>query len=218
MIFRSNLALKDIREDLKPRLKQVENKTYYRIANPDQLAVIGASFLDEFNQGVKSFAIASTNYKSSQQRTVLGVASYFDHLFDLRILIISDSPYRGVFADVVNASSVENVSFPGCGARTEVHRFFHHFDLIDLGKALNGNSNIGMILESYDIVLWDTPVLSSKPKSREVYEKIAAYFDSLSIIVSPQASNPKDLKEISSHFGGYGINVNGLFFKERSGL
>src|SRR4051812_7470874 len=64
---------------------------FYRVSNPGELAKIGQSYLEDFKTGIKSFAISSTNYKASQQRTVLALASYFDHLYDMKILIISDS-------------------------------------------------------------------------------------------------------------------------------
>lgn len=191
-----------------------EKKSHYRIANADQLAVVGKGFLEEFRTGKKSFAFSSTNYKASQQRTVLGLASYFDHLFDLKILIISDSLYLGVFKELVEKSfPIDLPQGPG-------KRFHHHFDFLEL-KLLhqsNDSHKEAELLGLYDLVLWDLPVLSTKKAANEALTLSAANFESLSLIVSPSASKFSDRKGLEKHFKDFGIDVSGILFKEGSGF
>src|SRR5665647_1540941 len=128
-------------------LKLIEDKKnkpsefFYRVSNPGQLAKIGNSYLEDFKTGIKSFAITSTNYKASQQRTVLALASYFDHMFDMKILIVSDSPEKGVFEEIMEVRTTEMRPVPGTNKHVEINHFYHHFDLIDLNKMLSLTSS-----------------------------------------------------------------------------
>lgn len=187
----------------------------YRIANPDQLAVVGAIYLEDFRKGVRSFAVASTNYKSSQQRTVLALASFFDHRFEARILIISDSLHRGVFKELVDASYSVADLLPNHGLK----RFHHHFDFLDLTTVMRTDFGPSMevILNEYDIILWDTPLLSDEHQAAQTFTQIAGYFHSLSLVVSPAASNSRDPQELKEHFEGFGINVTGVQFRTLAG-
>lgn len=195
---------------------------FYRVSNPGQLAKIGQSYLEDFKNGVKNFAITSTNYKASQQRTVLALASYFDHLFDMKILIISDSLNKGVFEEVMSVKKTEFKSVSGSDNKIEVNHFYHHFDLVDLNKLLSLTAGdkptfefevaMNSLLDEYDIVFWDTPIINTHKNNSKVYSHSISYFESLTIIVSPAVSRASDVNEIKEHFTSMGVNVKGVLF------
>lgn len=191
--------------------KKTRPESYYRIASGDQLMKMCRPFLEDFKAGTKSFAISSTNYKTSQQRTVLGLASYFDHLFEARILIISDSLKKGIFRDLVNVSEINSLhtSAGPCGAI--IQRFYHHFDFLDLRAAveLETRGLLEAVLEEYDLILWDPPTLSMHLESAEVFPKISRHFGSLSLVVSNSATKNEDYENLKKHFDGYGISIAG---------
>lgn len=208
-------------------LKLVEGKKespsdyFYQVSNPSELAKIGESFLNDFQTGIKSFAISSTNYKASQQRTCLALASYFDHLFDMKILIISDSLNKGIFTDIMGVKTVEAKNIPFTDKSIEINHFYHHFDLIDLSKILklsqierpNFDFEVAVqnLLKNYDIVFWDTPIINTY-KNNNTYNLITGYFESLTIIVSQEVSNSKDINELHNYFSSLGVNVKGVLF------
>lgn len=217
--------------ELKRRLRNIQlveakkNKPsdfFYRVSDLNQLAKVGHSYLEDFKSGIKSFAITSTNYKASQQRTVLALASYFDHLFDMKILIITDSPYKGVFEEIMSVRTLESKKIPGTEKRVDVNHFYHHFDLIDLNQILaltdsdkpNFNFELSMdhILKSYDIVFWDTPIINTHRNNGRLHAHTMNYYESLTIIVSPAVSKASDINDIKKHFSSFGVNIKGVLF------
>lgn len=225
---------RDIQDDLSGELigkhirlvdqgKNGENKFFYRIENPGQLAQIGRSYLEDYKKGIKNFAFSSTNYKQSQQRTILGVASYFDHLFDMKILIVTDQLRRGVLDELIRESDVVMApSVPGTSP-IQICRFYHHFDLVDIEKIISDfmqaktdvkfTNYFQSFLNDYDLILWDTPIIDSQRKNSHVFLHSIPFIDSITFIVSPTVSRSKDLKTLEKYFGGYGINIKGIIFE-----
>ena len=205
------LVLRKRHLDIVESGKKIAQSSHYRIANADQLMRLGRPFLDEFKAGTKSFAVSSTNYKTSQQRTVLGLASYFDHLLEARILIVTDSLQRGVFKDLIEVSEINSLHTASgpCGA--VIHRFHHHFDFLDLGSAveLEGRGELEAVLEDYDVILWDPPALSIHRHASAVYPKISRHFGSLSLVVATSASKKEDYENLIRHLDGFGISIAG---------
>ena len=78
-----------------PSKQKKGNRYFYKVSNHHELYKIGASFYADYTDGMKSFAISSTGYPQSQQNSILGLASFFDHKDDLRIAIISDNLKEG---------------------------------------------------------------------------------------------------------------------------
>jgi hypothetical protein len=219
----------EVQNSQKPRhLKLLSEKKgrptefFYKVSNPGQLAKIGQSYLEDFKNGIKSFAISSTNYKSSQQRTVLALASYFDHLFDMKILIISDSLQKGVFEEVMGVRKLENVPVEGTNHSIEVNHFYHHFDLVDLNLLLKLSPShkpnydfetaVNQLMKSYDLILWDTPIINTQKNNSVVYSHTIHYFESLTIVVAPAVTKASDVNAIKEHFSNLGVNVKGVLF------
>jgi hypothetical protein len=185
------------------------------------------SYLKDFKDGIKSFAISSTNYKSSQQRTVLALASYFDHLYDMKILIISDSLEKGVFEELMSFRTVEKLLVSGTKSSIEINHFYHHFDLVDLNLLLKLSKSKNpsfefeaaatMLMKEYDVIFWDVPIINTQKNNSEVYAHTLFYFDSLTIIVSPSVSKASDINEIKDHFENLGVNVKGVLFESPDG-
>ncbi|MBY0516481.1 MAG: hypothetical protein K2P81_06210 [Bacteriovoracaceae bacterium] len=206
-------------------LKSKEHKPsdyFYQVGNPMELAKIGQSYLEDFKNGVKSFAVTSTDYKSSQQRTVLALACYFDHLFDMKILIISDTLNMGMFVDVMNEATKEDVQVKNSTRTVKVNHFGEHFDLIDLDDLIHLNSKekpnfeferaMKSLLDSYDIVFWDSPTLNTFKNKSFTYRQALSFIESLTIIISQAASNSKDVSELKEYFSGFGVNIKGVVF------
>lgn len=204
--------------------KKKGNRYFYRVSNHHELYKIGASFYSDFSNGMKSFAISSTGYPQSQQNSILGLASFFDHKEDLRIAIISDNLKEGVFSDIVKKSVQKNLNLTDevtCKALS----FYDHFEFINLEEVLDYVMNediegydelITALFEQYDVVFWDVPDLEKIKSNSERYFPVIMNFDSLSIIVARALSNSKDIKEITEFFKGYGISLKGLLFENQA--
>lgn len=208
-----------------PSNKKKGNKYFYRVSNHHELYKIGASFYADYANGMKSFAISSTGYPQSQQNSILGLASFFDHKEDLRIAIISDNLKEGVFKNIIANSVQKNLNLTddvSCKALS----FHDHFEFINLEEVLDlvmdeevagYDELITSLFDQYDVVFWDVPDLEKIKSNSERYFPVIMNFDSLSIIVAKALSNSKDIKEITEFFKGYGISLKGLLF-ENQGL
>ncbi len=205
------------------RKKRV-NKYFYKVSNHHELFKIGRSFHKDYMAGVKSFAITSTDYQSSQQNSILGLASFFDHKEDVKIAIISDNLYEGAFKDIVSICSKEKMDFLDQEVDATISSFYGHFDFIDLSVLLeisNDSSIEGydevfdQIVDLYDIVFWDVPELHKIQKDSEKYFPVIMKFESLSIIVAQSLTSSRHLEEVRLFFLGYGINLKGLLLDNK---
>lgn len=196
------------------------NRYFYKVTNHHELFKIGRSFYKDYLAGVKSFAITSTGYQSSQQNSILGLASFFDHKEEnLKIAIISDNLYLGAFKDIVAISQKHQVPLFKDGGDCEVMGFYGHFDFVDLTNLLEYANDceteaydeiFDSVVDHYDIVFWDVPELHKIQKNSEKYFPVIMKFESLSIIVAQSLSSASDVEEIKNFFLGYGINLKGL--------
>lgn len=201
------------------------NRLFYRVSNHQELFKIGQSFYEDCLSGIKSFAISSTGYQTSQQKTILGLASFFDHKEDnFKIAIVSDNLDQGAFSDIVLMSKTIPSIISDKNHSLDIKSFYNHFDFIDLNKVLklSQNDELGefecvfdYIIDSYDIVFWDVPELHKIQIYSEIYFPMIMKFESLSIIVAKKISKQSEVDELKQFFLGYGINMKGLLFDNR---
>jgi hypothetical protein len=208
----------------KPKKKK-SNRYFYKVSNHHELFKIGRSFYSDYMAGVKSFAITSTGYQTSQQKTILGLASFFDHKEDLKIGIISDNLKQGAFKDIVSISKNIPYDYWGKDKVINIKSFYNHFEFINLDEILSlaVDSELGeydevfdQIVDLYDIVFWDVPELHKIQIDSEGYFPVIMKFESISIIVAQSLTKKSDIEDIKKFFLGYGINLKGLLLEEKS--
>lgn len=209
---------KEIPKDAK---KKKSNKYFYKVSNHHELFKIGSSFYEDYKRGVKSFAVSSTGYQTSQQNSILGLASFFDHKEDMKIAIVSDNLKEGAFKDIVSISRKEKLELGDNEEPCEYSKFYNHFDFFDLNLLLDISNNehtvsydevFDSLVDNYDLIFWDVPELHKIKKDSEKYFPVIMKFESLSVIVAQSLSNSKDVKEVKNFFMGYGISLKGLLF------
>ena len=203
------------------------NKYFYKVSNHHELFKIGRSFYTDYMAGVKSFAITSTGYQTSQQKTILGLASFFDHKEDLKIGVVSDNLFQGAFKDIVTLSKKVNYDYFGDDHTIQIYSFYNHFEFIDMNQLLelSNDAEVGdydevldHFVDLYDIVFWDVPELHKIQIDSERYFPVIMKFESISIIVAQSLSKKGDIEDIKKFFLGYGINLKGLLLEEKSSL
>ena len=223
---KSNLKLlNDSTSQKEFKTRNKSNRFFYKVSNHQELFRIGRSFYEDYISGVKSFAISSTGYQTSQQKTILGLACFFDHKDDYKIAIVSDNLQQGAFSDIVSISKTYESSLFGEDYKIKVKSFYNHFDFINLNDLLDlsANQELGeydsvfdYIVDSYDLVFWDVPELHKIQLDSERYFPMIMKFESISIIVSKKISKQSDIDELQQFFLGYGINMKGLLFEEKN--
>lgn len=210
------------KEDIKHVEKESSTNSYfYKVANHAELYKLGSSYLDDFKAGLKSFTISSTGYYNSQQKTIIGLASFFDHYDDLKIAIISDNLFNGYFQEVISSSKQRKIPLSLSGHELDFFSFHHHFDFIDLNILLdipnkkentNYEQRVNDIINYYDVIFWDMPELHNIQNTPEIYYPAIQSFDSLSIIVSKSMSKSVEVDFIRNFFESYNISIKGLLF------
>lgn len=208
-------------EVARPNPKKKSNKYFYKVSNHHELFKIGSSFFEDHKKGVKSFAVTSTGYQNSQQTSILGLASFFDHKSDLKIAIVSDNLDEGAFKEIVSLSKKAKIELGESEEPCDYYNFYSHFDFFNLDQLLDiANSEHSSsyeevfdgLVDGYDLIFWDVPDLEKIKKDSERYFPVIMKFESLSIIVAQSLSNSNDVKDVQSFFMGYGINLKGLLF------
>ncbi len=197
------------------------NSYFYKVANHAELYKLGSSYLEDFKSGLKSFTISSTGYYNSQQKTIIGLASFFDHYDDLKIAIISDNLFNGYFQEIITASEQKKIPLFVSEYDLNIFSFHQHFDFIDFNIILdipNKKENIDYeqrvndIINYYDVIFWDMPELYKIQADPEAYYPAMQSFDSLSIIASKSMTKTGEVSSIRSFFESYNISIKGLLF------
>jgi hypothetical protein len=201
------------------RRKKKRTRFFYKVENHQELFKIGASYLKDFNSGIKSFAIGSTGYHTSQQKTIMGLASFFDHQEDLKIAIVTENLTTGYFAEIVNLEDSHEVHLTD-EIMFNVTTFHNHFDFILLEDFLLSEKHaeeneeeqdlIDDFLDSYDIIFWDVPEIHKIQNCPQIYFPILERFETLSLIVAQSLTRKEEVDHIISFFGDYGVTLKGL--------
>lgn len=199
-----------------------------RVSNHDDLFKIGKSFMAEYTKGVKSFAITSTGYKNSQQRTILGLCCYFDYVDQYRIAIVSDHLRHGVFDDLVKDSVPKQYQLGQIGDSVNYCSYHHHFDFIDYAELMRiydqhlysktFDFEVKSVLDYYDIILWDVPELDKMKLNLQFHYRISHFYESLTMIVSPNASSGKRVEAVKKFFNNFNVNLSGVLFESSSAI
>lgn len=199
-----------------------------RISNHDELFKIGKGFMAEYKKGIKSFAITSTGYKNSQQRTILGLCCYFDYVDQYRIAIVSDQLRHGVFDELVKDSNPKQYQLGLSGDSINYLSYHNHFDFLDYSELLKVydehlysktfDFEMKTIFDYYDIVLWDVPELEKMKLNLQFNYRISHFYESLTMIVSPSASSGKRVEAVKNFFNNYNVNLSGVLFETSSAI
>ncbi len=199
-----------------------------RVSNPDELFHVGKKFMEEYKKGTKSFAFTSTGYKNSQQRTILGLCCYFDYADQYRIAIVSDQLRHGVFAEFYKDSKPKQYQLSGFGDNVNYHSYQHHFDFLDYEELMRVydehqysktfDLEVKTILDYYDIVLWDVPELDKMKLNLQFNYRISHFYESLTLIVSPNASSGHKVEAVKKFFSNYNVNLNGVLLETSSAI
>ena len=216
-----NLSLVEDSKESKPKRRK-KSRFFYEVANHQEFFKMAGSYYKDYKQGIKSFAFSSTGYHSSQQKCILGIASFFDHREDPNILIISENLDTGILSQV----SKDSIQCPFPLITEEetdelfLYSFHDHFDLMNLNQLLKieGNDDseldkdevIDQVCNSYDLILWDVPSLDKIQETPEFYYPMIMKIDFLSIIVSHARSKEKDITSVINFYSDYGIQLKGF--------
>ncbi len=183
---------------------------HYHLENFEDIFRTGHQLWLEHENGIRSFAMLSTGYQTSQQKAIIGLASYFDlkriSKFE-KIAIISHHLKQGIFAEFM----------PECQSEGACHHFYHHFDFIDWDLLLRNSSQgffseeaLTEFLSEYSVILWDMPELGFIEKKANAYLPFLRRMESLCILSARGGNKREELDHIASYLKDYGFNLKHL--------
>lgn len=218
-----NIVNLSMEREKKQRKKR--SKFFYQVENHQELFKIGASYFKDYESGIKSFAIGSTGYHTSQQKTIMGLASFFDHQKDMKIAIVTESLSQNYFSNIVANESSHEV-YLSDSVVFNVTTFHNHFDFILLDELLINKKDaeddeeleeqISNFLESYDIIFWDVPEFHKIQSAPQIYLNMLEEFESLTLIVAQSLSKKQEVDHLVSFFSDYGVTLKGLLMDEQN--
>jgi hypothetical protein len=148
----------------KPRLDLKENSDILGLFN---------KFEENFQNGEKSIAFNSTNYRSSQEKCLLLAADYFNKKYpSLKLAIVSFQFRSGILREYLNQAKVESV--------IEQVKLSKNLTLINWESCLQRDPLD--IIDEFDLVLWDLPEVEFLQKQSELLTRFFEHMDSLYIV------------------------------------
>lgn len=204
----------------------VLNTLFYQLSNHHEVYHLGKSYLADFENGAKHFAISSINLSENQQKVLLGIASFFDHFKDLKIGIFGENLDTGLYKQVLADKKCTNLTgfVSSCGS-IKVSKFENDFDFISIEPQKKNsvavmNSQdykkfISGIIEQYDLVLWDVPTLAIIQNNIPLYFPLIVSSNSLTLIVAEEQMASNELTEVMSFFNKYGVPTKGALLDKK---
>ncbi len=183
---------------------------HYQLENFEDIFRTGSQLWEQYEEGIRSFAVLSTGYQTSQQKAIMGLACYFDlkkRSQVQKIAIVTNHLKQGLFSEFI----------PHCSSEGAIHSFHHHFDFIDWSVLLKNSKQESFneqalveYLSPYAIILWDVPEFSLIERNAKAFEPFLRRMESLCILSAKGGEEGEEIEQIASYFQDYGLNFGFL--------
>ncbi len=180
-----------------------QNKLKLEVGSDTEIIELLTKFENNFQQGEKSIAFSSTNYRSSQEKSILLAIDYFNQKYPtLRLCVVSFQIESGLFKELL---------FNGGEAKSyETYRVNRQLDFVDWAKVLKKDPLD--IVDEYDMVLWDLPDLEFIQRE---YDRLHTYFEHMDALYIVSLKHKKFDDEhfkrtISDFYRDHGLNIRSI--------
>ncbi len=168
---------------------------------------LAKSYQRDINAGIKSIAIGSMGYKTSQQKVLLGIATYFALVKGRSTLIVTDLIDCGVYLDYINLATVTEYE----GVKIHVVDRFNFISVDDVNKM--DQASMKKLTSSYELTFIDVPDLVEIKKSPESYNNVLSLTEILSVVSFKNKNVLVESDEIFSYFEKFGIDLKGTLIE-----
>lgn len=199
------------------------SKYFYKVKNHHDLFNLSKSFWKEYENGAKSFAFISQEDSQLQEKTILGIASYFDRNTFVRIGIICQNLQNSAFDELLLKTHDIEFDFAIKDANKFRIKRVNNIDFIDFHElcqiANSGDVSfhyevvIQKMLAVYGIVLWDAPPINFFKNNPVLCFPMTLQMSSVSILVQEKSASIQKLKEITEFFDRYGVRIKGYILE-----
>lgn len=204
---------------LKKKGKQ-HNGYYYRAKDHVELFKTGSSYLKDFKDGEKNFSFVSTGLDQVREKTVFGIASFFNYHSDCKVAIVTDHFEKSFYQQFVGELEKEEKTIVNEDLPFYIYAG-NGFDLIEYTvlrqverkiKEADFETFIEKLVDQYDLILWDLPEIESMKANKELYFPMIRVIDNVSLIVSENKTKFVEMQKIIDYFRRYQIRVKGMLY------
>lgn len=224
----------DIESDDEPVLKTVKYKAqilskdkniahngyYYRAVDHVELFKTGASYLEDFKNGIKSFAFSGLGLDQSKQKSIFGICSFFNYHTQVRTLIVAKDFKKSFFSFYITDLKVKEKAIYKDG---QSYRYYQGdgFDILDFQELKRVYTQVAHydyeeflreLTNRYDLVLWDLPEMDILDSNKEVYFPIIRMLDNVSLIVKGKQTNIFEIRDLADYYSKYQVDIKGVLF------
>lgn len=205
--IKKSIAEKTVQERAKVEHKDVIPFVQMKIANAAELYRITKSYLNDIENGKKSFGLLPVGLKKNDHYLLaLASAVSYSRNNSPVLVVVEDltsgewDKYRAQFTKGVLGNWNTCDWGPLC--------LVDHKELLQQVKA--HHIDLKLIYSEFEVVFWSMPEDHKIPGLKEAYLDILRSLDSISLVVKPGQVNFKELKKLESHFGALGIPLKGI--------
>lgn len=196
---------------------------YYKIKNHNHFNKIALAFEQDFRRGLNSFGFVSDDSSSSQEKTILSLTSYFQHLDDTVTLIITNSFVGNEYMKFYDKSQKMRRTFFIEDEHTLLfYKYTQNVHFLDIREFIDLNygqlthteyeDSVEVFLDQYDLILWDLPDIKRIQAFDKKFYSLSLKLNALSITVSESQSKNADINNIVNFFENFGVEIKGLIF------
>lgn len=194
------------------------NGFYYRAKDHMELYKVGSSYMIDYNSGLKSIAFCGNSLRPEREKSIFGVTSYFNYHINLKVCIVTMSFHESFYHEMTG--DLDYRSEKALDENFDYKVFSGQgFDIIEFSELKKVERKLrhhdfeyflDVLVEDYDLVLWDLPELEILNSNKELYFPIVRTVDNVSIIVGENYSKYKHIEQMIDYFKRYQINIKGV--------
>lgn len=196
------------------------NGFYYKAVDHVELFKTGTSYLEDFKNGVRSFAFSSLGVTDAKQKSIFGICSFFNYHTEVKTLIVAEDFRKSFFSFYVKDLKPKEKPIYKDGATYRIYEG-PGFDVLDFYEVKKIYSKVPHydyeeflreLTNLYDLVLWDLPDMEVLDANKEVYFPVIRMLDNVSLIVKGKKTSVVQIRSLAEYYSKYQVDIKGVLF------
>ena len=199
------------------------NGYYYKTVDHVELFKTGTAYLEDFKNGLRSFAFSSLGVTDSKQKSIFGICSFFNYHTDVNTLIVSEDFKKSFFSFYIKELKPKNKPIFKDG---ESYKLYSGpgFDILDFYEVKKIYSKVSHydyeeflreLTNKYDLVLWDLPNMDILDENKEIFFPVIRMLDNVSLVVRGKETSINHIRSLADYYSKYQVDIKGVLFDSK---
>ncbi len=205
--------------------KSNRSKYFFQVKNHEEFYQVGKSFQEDYRKGQKFFLFANLNTPENQQKTILGIASFFQYFEQKKVLIISSQLDNSFFHSILKDAEIKELLLSNKSGPTAQFIFHNELTFLDaqsfkgnkLTSTLDYDEIFNDLNELFDCILFDLPDTLNGKNNLDLYFPIYKRADSVSFVLLRDGTSLKGMDAITQQFKSYDVKIKGAILAKQKG-